>query len=544
MECINIYNMGGSGDAPPSTITSISPSTWVVGHSYKVLVTGVFTGNASQAAVGGGCDFSEAWVNGSSYVSITNYGEPSAFISSTQMMFDVKVKDGASSGTYDFSMTCDGNCPVATAPVQIKGCADETIASVSPNIWFAGKAYKTTITGTNFITKEKATKLCPVSKVDATATSSNVAVSDVTVVSDTQITATIKPDKDSPAEQGTVTVDSETSNTTIIDNEIQWNNWYISAGIYSTGAQQAVVGQQILLTTNPNLPANITITDSTWTVGGTRIADYPASSTGPTSVTQLTDNDLKKPNITFYWVYPKDSIPITYKYCVDIPGLSADDIASKLNCGLPAKATFDVAGPTGGIIPQPTSWGITPALSNCYPPPPTLQLLQFGQISGGTSCAEQGTPGITFTAEANSQPSGGGAISFVQILLKNNTTTIPSSSGATPSINTGLDNYYPYATGNVAQDSPGNGLEGADTRVHREFKAQMYEMWTSSNANSIPVPLGSVIWQIDGTAILEKGVWTLDKGSTGSANGFAPARNSDPKTHGYPTWTNVVLNTH
>jgi hypothetical protein len=92
--------------------------------------------------VGGGCDYSEAWVNGSSDVRITNYGEPSAFISSTQMMFDVKVKDGASSGTYSFSMTCDGNCPVATAPVQIQGCPDETITSVSPNIWFAGKAYK------------------------------------------------------------------------------------------------------------------------------------------------------------------------------------------------------------------------------------------------------------------------------------------------------------------------------------------------------------------------------------------------------------------
>jgi hypothetical protein len=72
----------------------------------------------------------------------------------------------------------------------------------------------------------------------------------------------------------------------------------------------------------------------------------------------------------------------------------------------------------------------------------------------------------------------------------------------------------------------------------------MYEMWTSSNANSIPVPLGSVTWEIDGTAVLKKGVWTLDKGSTGSANGFSPATDSDQKTHGYPTWTNVVLNTH
>ena len=94
MTCITIdpYLNSPSGYVPPSTITSISPSTWVVGHSYKVLVTGVFTGNASQAAVGGGCDYSEAWVNGSSDVRITNYGESSAFISSTQMMFDVKVK--------------------------------------------------------------------------------------------------------------------------------------------------------------------------------------------------------------------------------------------------------------------------------------------------------------------------------------------------------------------------------------------------------------------------------------------------------------------
>ena len=564
-ENIKVYENSPSGYIPPSTITSISPSIWVVGHSYKVLVTGVFTGNTSSA-ISPGCDYSEAWVtkgdeSSDPYVTISNYDEPSAFVSLTQMMFDVKVKDGASSGTYDFSMTCDGNCPLATAPIQIKGCADETITSVSPNIWFAGKAYKTTITGTNFITKEKATKLCPVSKVDATATSSNVSVSDVTVVSDTQITATIKPEKDSPVEQGTVTVDSVPSNTTIIDNEVQWNNQGTLqniAGIFATGApQQAVVGQPIILTTNPNLPANITVTDSTWTVGGTRIAGYKANS-GSASVTKLKDDDLKKANITFYWVYPTDST-VTYNYCVTIPGLSADDIASKLNCSLTEKATFDVSG-GGSMSSNPYNKLTIDQLTPCInfkvrtgPGPfPLKPYVVYGDVTGFSCSAYSGsTLGITFT------PSGapsGGTYSYVQLI---NVDNIASKKGDTTNSCTsiqGVDLHYPYlgiipgTNPPQAEDAPNDKLTRGWVET-RTFNATMFLMWTSSIADSIPVPIGYQTWGFTGGAHQEfLGLWkaTTD-GTPGAIGGFEPSENSQQSDgytdlkYGYPIWSEVSV---
>jgi hypothetical protein len=506
--------------------------------------------------VGGGCDYSEAWVNGSSDVRITNYGEPSAFISSTQMMFDVKVKDGASSGTYSFSMTCDGNCPVATAPVQIQGCPDETITSVSPNIWFAGKAYKTTITGTNFITKEKATKLCPVSKVDATATSSNVSVSDVTVVSDTQITATIKPEKDSPVEQGTVTVDSETSNTQIIDNEVQWNNQGTLeniAGIFATGApQQAVVGQQILLTTNPNLPGNITVTDSTWTVGGTKIDGYTANPADPTSasVTELKDDDLKKPNITFYWVYPTDS-PVTYNYCVTIPGLSSDDIASKLNCSLTEKATFNVTGPGDAQMNTDPYYAVT--LSQLIVKPcqsgSVAKFMVYGSLTGyfEPQCpnmgGDTGTPGVLFTSPGSSSPSG--TYTFAQKVNHDSWTRTytAGTSSATCSTTPGLDGRYPYplyAEGQAA-DAPGVELFPVNKKVRRNFAATMYLLWTSSIPNSIPVPIGYQDWHFQASttnpSAPTKQSWTTPVWQFIGTNGdFVPSAPSQ-SSNGYPTWS-------
>jgi hypothetical protein len=551
-ENIKVYENSPSGYIPPSTITSISPSIWVVGHSYKVLVTGVFTGNTSSA-ISPGCDYSEAWVtkgdeSSDPYVTISNYDEPSAFVSLTQMMFDVKVKDGASSGTYDFSMTCDGNCPLATAPIQIKGCADETITSVSPNIWFAGKAYKTTITGTNFITKEKATKLCPVSKVDATATSSNVSVSDVTVVSDTQITSTIKPEKDSPVEQGTVTVDSVPSNTTIIDNEVQWNNQGTLqniAGIFATGApQQAVVGQPIILTTNPNLPANITVTSSDWTVGGTRIAGYKANSESA-SVTELKDDDLKKPNITFYWVYPTDST-VTYNYCVNIPGLSADDIANKLNCSLTEKATFNVEGVTSPSIGYFNEFlAHINTLAACDGVGGGTYLV-YGNVYGQPNpCPYNGTPGITFYPYGS--PPNTGNMFFVQVVNSNDVKYLIGDVIKIACMDRpGLDGDYPYQGLNPTSvsDAPPQIIIPTYTTLTRTFSATMYLFWQStSTAGSIPVPLAYIPWTFSADANLVGGTWTAGGGGAPVLNNSGQSNLSDPSqpNYGYPTWTGPAI---
>lgn len=550
---------------PIPTITSVTPSTFVVGHTYNVVITGDFPGDGSMP----GCFYNEdAFITSSSLYTLgpgVNFGTSDPYVSivqdsngfsagtftTTQITLTVKVKDGAQTGTDYLQLVADGGDYFPIFPVQIKGCADETIASVSPNIWFAGKAYTTTITGTNFITKEKATKLCPVSKVDATATSSNVSVSDVTVVSDTQITATIKPAADSPIEQGTVTVNSVPSNTQIIDNEIQWNNQgnnQIITGIYSTGTQQVVVGQQILLTTNPNLPGNITVTSSTWTVGGTKIAGYTASTSA--SVQKVTDADLKNANITFYWVYPTDSA-VTYNYCVNIPGLSADDIASKLNCSLTEKATFNVTGPGDAQMttdPYSSVNIVQLIISPCLPVDLTY-FMQYGQTSGyfGNQCqnmgGETGTPGVLFTAPGSSSPSG--IYSFVQKINHDSTTYSFTAGTSSENCSTtpGLDGQYPYPLygDGEAADAPSVGLLPVYRRVSRNFAATMYLLWTSSISNSIPVPIGYQKWHFQAStrnpSAPTKQSWTTPVSqSQGTDGAFVPAASSQP-SDGYPTWS-------
>jgi hypothetical protein len=528
-----------------------------VGHSYRVLLTGVFTGNENQGSVRGDCNFIELYVTKDKadgtidpYVTITNYDEPSAFISLTQTLVTLKVEDGASSGTDYISVTCDGDCPVATAPVQIKGCADETITSVSPDIWFAGKAYKTTITGTNFITKEKATKLCPVSQVSVVAPSSDVAISDVKVESDTKITATIKPDDDSDIEQATVTVDSETSTTQIIDNEIQWNNQgnnQIISGIYSTGVpEQAVVGQQIILTANPNLPASIAVTSSDWTVGGTRIAGYTANSESA-SVTELKDDDLKKPNITFYCVYPTDST-VTYNYCVNIPGLSADDIASKLNCGLPAKATFNVEGVTSPSIGFYNEFlAHINTLAACDGVGGGTYLV-YGNVYGQPNpCPLNGTPGITFYPYGS--PPNTGNMFFVQVVNSNNVKYLIGDVIKIACMDRpGLDGDYPYQGLNPTSvsDAPPQIIIPTYTTLTRTFSATMYLFWQStSTAGSIPVPLAYIPWTFSADANLVGGTWTAGGGGAPSLNNPGQSNLSDPSqpNHGYPTWTGPAITT-
>jgi hypothetical protein len=184
---------------------------------------------------------------------------------------------------------------------------------------------------------------------------------------------------------------------------------------------------------------------------------------------------------------------------------------------------------------------------------PNVQYLQFAQdVSGTTICAENGTPGINFTASVGKQPTGGGAISWVQVLLNNQVITATSAGTSTASAGTGLDNFYPYkfAGGNgtqdspyEAQDSPYDALFSGDISLERQFTAQMFALWTSSLVSgSIPVPLGYVQWQLDGTATLIGNKWGVSNSSTGTASSFHPAMASDP-SYGYPIWATVSTNT-
>jgi hypothetical protein len=468
-------------------------------------------------------------------------------------------------------MGCPDNYPgYLTFPVQIIGCPVPTITSVTPSTWFAGETYRNvTITGTNFITKDKPTADCPLTAVSIQGADGTVVpISNVSVDSKEKITLTgVAPPANTTTETATVTVGTAPSTATsaslatqpqILGNEIHCDpSLGCTQDVISTTdssdppPQDAVVGQKIALNANPNLPAAFTPIDTKWTVDGTKIAGYNPT-TGPTDVTPLKPADLKKSAITFYWVYPNNAspvaIPVTYSYCVNIPGASPVK-----QCSLTAKASFNLSGPGDQQMTTDAYDRLNVDMlidkNNCA----TIQddsdpYLEYGNISGfefpclGTTT---GNPqGIIFTPP----PSSSGSYSFVQLISKDTTTyTFGKNVLSCPTI-PGLDDRYPYPLAppnfDKTWDYPGVKLVPSESKVSRTFKATMYLLWKSSKTGAIPVPIGSQNWTIAQGRTTNSGyptsqnwtppVWN-SLGENGDPVDYVTSAPSNP-SYGYPTW--------
>ncbi len=372
----------------------MTPTTWVAGEKTTVTVTGL---NLCWAA---------AWVtepDDATTITLSNqYSKQTA----TELQFDVKpdASDPTETVTLWVNFVDEGySIPVPTA-IQILAHCVPAITSISPSTWFAGKTYdNVVIKGENFITSAKATAACPVTQVSATTPDgSAVTVSNVNVVSKTKITATIAPDASTTTEQATVTVGADPNTTTsaslaaqpeVLGNEIHCDpSLNCTQDVISTTdgsnppVQSVVVGQPITLTTNPNLPATVKPYKTTWTVGGTSIGGFPIAP--DFSSATVTKTVLNKASLNSYWVYPLDGIPVSYTYCVNIPGVGNQ-------CSEKASAIFNVSGPTATITPSPNHWSVVPPMS-C---PTTVQLLYFGYPDPTSGCSL--TPlvkGISFNA--------------------------------------------------------------------------------------------------------------------------------------------------
>ncbi len=569
----------------PTSITSVTPSTWIAGQSTNVTVTG--TGFADPGT--GDC-----WFPGIDFVVNFDTGSmatvPMNIVSESEATLTV-IPDAddatqtacgfvtetilgramAPAATRANARVARAATPAATTPssciadggipIQIIGsCTTPTITSVTPSTWFAGKTYgNVVIKGTNFITTAKATDACPVTPVVITAADgSTVPVSGVTVDSKTKITLTVAPPASDPTESATVVAGTSPSTSTpptpvqILGNQILCDPSMPVCGgnvisvIDGTGAipnTSAVVGQPIILTT-PALPSGITATKTIWTVGGTKIAGYAPTSSSA-SVTEVKAADLKKPAVNYYWVYSQDSAPITYEYCVNIPGVG--------NQCSTANAAFIVTGP-GDAQMTTDAYGYLniDMLIDKSPCLPTSEdkdpYLQYGNLNGYNKdvCPGDltGDPGIVFTPPSTSST---GQYSFVQIVNKD---TVKYTEGKIGSLscptNSGLDGVYPYppwSDGRVA-DAPNVRLEQFYSRVSRNFTATMYLLWTSSIPNSIPVPIGSQKWQIAEAS-------TTNSSYSTSQNWTQPVwsalgKDGDPVDYvktmpsqspfGYPTW--------
>jgi hypothetical protein len=455
---------------------------------------------------------------------------------------------------------CFGNCPAngnTEAGVNLYlniSCTVPTIISVSPSTWFAGKTYdNVVIKGTGFTTADKATAYCPVTPVTITAADGSVVpVSGVTIDSKTKITLTgVAPPASDPTESATVTLGTNpnTATTTgnILGNQIQWTQNGTTSTISTTDGsqppvQEAVVGQPINLTT-PMLPSGLTATSTTWTVEGTNIGGYVVAADA--SSASVTKTELKNATLDTYWVYTGSAIPVTYKYCVDIPGADADG-----KCSLVANASFNVSGPTATITPTPNSWSVTNPFTGCN----NVQFLVFGVLfPNSTSCAKTPfVPGITFAAALSNVPDSGGTTEWVQLITKNTLSgTLLSGGQAGPtSYGVGLDNSYPYPPDDsnntvttLASDTPNNDLGPSLARETRRFKADMYYLWRPQITGSIFVPLGYVDWSVYGTAVQHTTYsppWSL--ASSGPTTAAFNVSTDTGNAHGYPTWSGTVVN--
>jgi hypothetical protein len=274
-------------------------------------------------------------------------------------------------------------------------------------------------------------------------------------------------------------------------------------------------------------------------VKGTNIGGYTVAS--DVSSATVTPTLLKTPSLNAYWIYQGQGIPITYQYCVNIPGVGNQ-------CSPKAKAAFNVSGPTASIGTADLGWSVTAPFLGCK----SLQFLVFGLLfPNSTNCTTTPfVPGITFSAtNVSGVPEGGGQFSWVQLVRKDVLSGVEPGVTVKPLIGeVGLDNTYPYnwdAPGATqVGDTPAVALQNTLTAETRDFKAKMYLMWTSNvDPSSIPVPVGYVTWRISGTAARKNQYW----GFASSGPTTAPYRASTdigPPSYGLPTWRSLVTNTN
>jgi 3D (Asp-Asp-Asp) domain-containing protein len=203
---------------PAPTIISITPAVWNPGVTTNITITGTgFIGNGPNY-----CNPTtlNATAPTESQMDLINTN----VLSSTQITATVTplASDPAETATvtpanYVYNSPPQGPYYItgAAATAQIvPGCAPPTVASVSPNIWFAGQTYDSVkITGTNFITPAKATAACPATT--ATLTGASFALGAVTVNSASLITiASVAPPSSEPTETATITVSGNPAATT------------------------------------------------------------------------------------------------------------------------------------------------------------------------------------------------------------------------------------------------------------------------------------------------------------------------------------------
>jgi len=442
--------------------------------------------------------------------------------------------------------------------VQIIGCSTPSISSVTPDGWWAGEQQDITISGGCFLPPSDSSSPSQVTLTDG---ANAVTLSNVSVVSSTQITATVNVTKKAPAETVTLTVTNTSSNgasqsTTASPAPvvlpvpvIKWNGKTMSGD--KAKNQSVIVGQPVELTTTPaTLPGGFTISKSTWVVPGDDIKSYTGDSGG---ITIDDDVDLKDLNTTFYWLYPDDPLNVTYEYC-------ATDASGNHLCASPqAKATFKATRPNIDLtVTNPYDHAkmnelpVRAANGNCEKR--KMAFMFYGDLHYESGCMPPytGPVGIDLTASGG----GDGTYTFVQVIPTDTLTWAgPKPFQCGPYVNV-LDGAFPFQgvlpnkiAPTMAYDGPGQELPNIYSSGTRDFHAIMYLLWqppqlSGTGTASIPVPIGYQQWQFGGTvaqkAPIGGGKWEKAvTNAAGKVGDFVPSTDSDSAIYGYPTWGGV-----
>jgi streptogramin lyase len=471
-------------------------------------------------------------------------------------------------------------------------CSPPIIASVLPATWFAGKTYHITIIGANFSNTITSCRNPngggmfegPTQLSIYTQSGAIVPISTLNVLTSSVMMATVTPLSTNPTETATVQAwapfldgppnyqsPSLRPATVLGTPQIKWNGQTSTASqctltngkIVSDGADHCVVvGQKIDLTTNVSkpdgmanimLPGGLSVSNNVWTAGGTTIGELNlVLPSGATSSQSIAETTLDKPTLTAYWLYPQNNVPVAYKYCAMIPGLSTQDLGAGANCSTPATANFSVEGPSASItaytsLPHAFGyWRVTPPLSGCH----GAQVLVFALPDpGASSCTPQKDAyGIDFQAAGVANvPTSGGIFFWIQ-LIDVDRDTFSTSRGTTYGLprSTGLDNTYPYSGDeSETEDAPDVTLiTNPGWPIYtRTFSARMYLMWKSSiDSNTIAVPIGYSQWSTQGSAKQASNfTWTLS--APGSTSSLYHASSGTDPFHGMPIWSSLATNT-
>ena len=553
------------------TISSVTPSTWVAGQTYnKVVITGTgFKGPTESCnefffrvalTNGGNVTLSDVSTVSDTKMTATVTLPPSdtaqtACVTVEYQWWDVirKTASGNSGACPQFP---NGNGTVVPFAVPIL-CSVPSVNSITPDGWWAtGQPQDITIAGSCFL---KSSDRGGPSKVKVTDAAGVVKLSNINVVSATQITASVKVSKDAPAdpaETATLTVTNPSSGGTpqtatanpapvvLPVPEIDWLRNRISGDHPQTRNPHVQIGQPVELKTKPaTLPGGFTVTGSNWTIPGTNVQTF----SHPNNGIVLTPTKTDQPNTTFYWLYPKDAMSVVYTYCAKDP--NGNEI-----CESPeAKAVFSATSPGSlTLATEDSQLALVRKLDQCVANAPD-RFLEYGDLSGpAPGCGDaEGHPGIHLTASGASS----GTYKFAQIV---NADVDEYTHSIAPSptfcgVHAGLDGSFPYKAVDknnpqIAYDGPQMPLPGNAQSGTRTFHASMYLLWLpdplpGTGTPSIPVPIGRQDWQFIATAVRNaKGKWERNGILTASGNeggSFLPSTPYDNAIYGYPQWTHL-----